>query len=63
MNKNEDQIKNAIVDKYRKGIVDHNGVTIPKEKRGMAGKGSHFRPAPTKAYRENFVKVFGDKHG
>lgn len=40
--KNEDAIKTKIVDGYRRGVCDHNGKTIPKERQGMAGKGSRF---------------------
>ena len=57
MNKNETPIKDAIVDAYRRGVCDHNGVTIPKHKRGMAGKGSHFRPRASDLYRKNYEKI------
>jgi hypothetical protein len=38
----EEAIKKKIVDGYRRGVCDHNGCHIPLDKRGMAGKGSHF---------------------
>ena len=44
MRDQEEKIKSHIVDRYRAGMCDHNGGFIPREKRGMAGKGSHFRP-------------------
>ena len=36
------EIKQKIVDGYRRGVCDHNGDTLPREKRGRNGKGSHF---------------------
>ena len=48
------QIKEKIVETYRRGVCDKNGDTIPREHRGMAGKGSHFRPPKTKAWYDNF---------
>jgi len=55
--KNTEEIKKKIVDGYRRGVCNHNGGTIPKPKRGMAGKGSHFRPPTTQLYRENFDTI------
>ena len=40
--KNTDAIKDKIVDAYRRGVCDHNGDTLPLEKRGRNGKGCHF---------------------
>ena len=40
--KNTDAIKDKIVDAYRRGVCDHNGDTLPREKRGRTGKGCHF---------------------
>lgn len=40
--KNTEEIKQKIVDGYRRGVCDHNGDTLPKEKRGRNGKGSRF---------------------
>ncbi len=40
--KNEDNIKDMIVSAYRAGKCDHNGKSLPKDKWGMAGKGSRF---------------------
>lgn len=40
--KNENEIKRLIVDGCRRGICTHEGCDIPLEKRGMAGKGSHY---------------------
>lgn len=55
----EENIKSAIVNGYRRGVCDKNGATIPKEKRGMAGKGSHFGTCTviTDKYRENYDKI------
>ncbi len=59
---NTEQIKKKIVDGYRRGVCDKNGDTIPKEKRGMNGKGSAFHSDYyTDEYRENFDKIFGEK--
>jgi len=55
--KNENVIKEAIVDRYRCGICDYKGRTIPKDKRGMAGKGSHFGPASSEAYRRHYEQI------
>ena len=57
--KNEEEIKRKIVDGYKRGVCDHNGVTIPRERRGMAGKGSHFTPPISRAYRDNYDRIFG----
>ncbi len=57
--KNEECIKKKIVSAYRAGKCDHNGVTLPGDKWGMAGKGCHFSPPPTEEYRTNYVKIFG----
>ncbi len=61
MHKNEELIKGKIVDAYKRGVCDSNGNTIPKHRRGMAGKGSHFRPAKSEQYRQNYDRVFGKK--
>lgn len=56
----EEKIKAHIVERYRAGACDHNGITIPKAHRGMAGKGSHFRPRlDREAYREGYRHAFG----
>ena len=39
-------IKEKIVDTYRRGICDHNGVTLPKSQWGRNGKGCHFIGSP-----------------
>jgi len=54
-------VKSKIVDGYRRGVCDHEGQNIPKERRGSAGKGSRFRPAPSEQYRQNYDRIFGDK--
>jgi len=59
--KEQQQIKRAIVRGYRKGSCDHRGRHIPPEKRGMAGKGSRFRPPTSQRYRENYDRIFGKK--
>lgn len=40
--KNEEEIKNKIINGYRRGVCDENGKTMPRDKRGRSGKGSHF---------------------
>ena len=59
------EIKRAIVKGYRAGFCDHNGCHIAPERRGMAGKGSHFRPPASDAYRDNYDRIFkkGRNHG
>jgi len=58
--KNEAEIKRLIVDGYKRGVCDHEGRDIPIEKRGMAGKGSHFSPhRPTSDYEKNYKLAFG----
>jgi len=56
---NEEKIKQKIVESYRRGVCDPNGGTIPKSKRGMAGKGSHFSPnlIPNEQYRKNYDQI------
>jgi len=53
----EEKIKQKIVDGYRRGVCDSEGHTIPKNKRGMSGKGSHFIAPTTEQYRKNFDKI------
>lgn len=57
--KNEDQVKAAIVDGRARGVCDRNGNTIPRRKRGAAGKGDRFRPVDKKRYEENYERIFG----
>ena len=53
-------IKEKIVETYRRGVCDKNGVTLPKEKWGRNGKGSAFHSSYyTEAYRDNYEKIFG----
>jgi dTDP-4-amino-4,6-dideoxygalactose transaminase len=40
--KDEQLVKEKIIDCYHRGTTNHEGVTIPIEKRGKAGKGSHY---------------------
>jgi hypothetical protein len=40
--KNENAIKNAIVQSCRAGLCDNEGRNIPVEHRGRTGKGSHY---------------------
>ena len=42
MPKNTDDIKKKIVETYRLGRCDHNGVTLPRSQWGRNGKGCHF---------------------
>ncbi len=51
------KIKDMIVNAYKRGVCDHNGETIPKSKRGMAGKGSHFGPRLDANYGENYDQI------
>ncbi len=53
----EEAVKVKIVDAYRRGVCDHNGGHIPKDQRGMAGKGSHFPPPVSSEFRENFAQI------
>lgn len=39
---NTREIKEKIVGTYRRGVCDHNGVTLPKKHWGRNGKGCHF---------------------
>ena len=56
--KNTEAIKEKIVDTYRRGICDKNGNTIPREKRGMNGKGSAFRSGHCNdIYRKNYDTI------
>lgn len=54
---NTREIKDAIVDGYRRGVCDHNGNTIPRGHRGMNGKGSHFMTPTTQKFRDNYDKI------
>ena len=53
---NTHEIKEKIVDTYRRGVCDKNGVTLPKHKQGMSGKGSAFmgKAYYIDKYRTNF---------
>ena len=53
----QEQIKRAIVSGYRRGLCTAVGGDIPIAKRGSAGKGSRFRPAPSVAWYENFDRI------
>ena len=55
---NLEPVKNKIIDAYRRGVCDHNGVTLPKSRQGMAGKGSHFRPRRSQAWYDNYDRIF-----
>jgi len=55
----EEAIKKKIVSAYKAGLCTADGGFIPKEHRGMSGKGSHFRPPRDEQYRRNFVEIFG----
>jgi len=57
--KNEEPIKKAIVNARERGVCDRNGVTLPKAKRGAAGKGDRFRPVDKARYDENYERIFG----
>ncbi|MHC4728427.1 MAG: hypothetical protein ACYS17_14495 [Planctomycetota bacterium] len=57
--KNEEQIKQKIVEGRERGVCDRNGKTIPKHKRGRSGKGDRFRPVNQKRYEENYERIFG----
>lgn len=55
--KQTDQIKNAIVKGYKRGVCTADGCDIALEKRGRNGKGSHFRPAKSKEWYEHFDQI------
>jgi len=57
--KNTDEIKNKIVETYRRGVCDKNGTTLPKHKWGMSGKGSAFmgKQYYNEKYRTNYDKI------
>ena len=57
--KNEDYIKDKIVNGYRRGVCDSDGKTKPKHLQGSSFGGSCFMPPPTEEYRRNYVKIFG----
>ena len=58
-NKHIKKLKQAIVKGRDRGVVDRNGNTIPKEKRG-AGKGDRFRTYGP-LYEKNAEQLFGTK--
>jgi len=57
--KNEEAIKQKIVDGYARGVCDRNGGHIPRHKRGAAGKGDRMRNVNKERYDENYVRIFG----
>lgn len=58
----EQKVKDMIVRGYRAGVTDVHGCAIPHEKRGMAGKGSHYRGwYPNEAFCRNYDRIFGKK--
>lgn len=59
MRRQEEVAKKKIVDGYRRGVCDANGKTLPRGRRGMAGKGSHFRPPVDDTYRRRYREIFG----
>jgi len=59
MRDQEEAVKKKIVDGYKRGVCTHAGGHIPPEKRGMAGKGSHFRPAPGPNWDAGYKQAFG----
>jgi hypothetical protein len=64
---NTKEIKDKIVETYRRGVCDHNGVTLPRHKWGMAGKGCHFIGSPflvNDSFPDKIVKLWPrDKDG
>jgi len=58
-NKQVQAIEDYIVRAHRAGACGPNGEHVPNEQKGRNGKGSHFRPARTEQYRENYAEVFG----
>jgi hypothetical protein len=58
-----DSIKKSIVSGYKRGVCTADGGWIPYEKRGMAGKGSHYigRIVNKEQYENNYIKIFGHK--
>ncbi len=60
--KNTEPIKAKIVDAYRRGVCDKDGVTLPKSMWGRNGKGSAYHnDYYTDGYRDNYVRLFGEK--
>jgi len=57
--KNEEIIKAKIVEARERGVCDRDGVTLPRAKRGVAGKGDRFRHIDKKKFDENYVRIFG----
>lgn len=57
--KNEDGIKEKIVNGYKRGVCDSDGKTKPRHLQGGSYGGSCFMPSPTEEYRRNYVKIFG----
>ena len=55
--KNTDEVKEKIVNAYRRGVCDKEGKTLKGSRRGMAGKGSAFRPVKTEQYLTNFDSI------
>ena len=53
----EENIKQKIMDGYRRDVCDSEGRTIPMGKRGMSGKGSHFMAPKTELYRKHFDQI------
>ncbi len=58
---NTEEIKKKIVDTYRRGVCDKDGVTLPKSKWGRNGKGSAFGPPTSSTFRENYTKIFPEE--
>jgi hypothetical protein len=57
--KNEDSIKEAIVDAHARGVCDSEGRTYPKGRRRAPSKGDRLRYVDKKRYDENYVLAFG----
>ena len=52
--KNEEAIKQKIVDGYARGVCDRNGGHIPRHKRGASGKGDRYLPVNKARFDRNY---------
>ena len=55
--KNEQVIKSKIMDGRERGVCDRNGNSLPREKRGAAGKGDRLRHVDKAKYDQNWDMI------
>ena len=53
------EIKNAIVDGYKRGVCDKDGHTISDLGKRMRQKSRYCGTRTTDKYRANYVRIFG----